>query len=561
MLIKILQLIVLIGILFFPKYSNSQQLAFPGAMGFGKYSIGGRGGEIVTVSNLNDSGVGSLREALSYDFPRIVVFTVAGNIKLHTPIVVNTPYLSLYGHTAPGDGIVISGNSVVFSSHDVIVRFIRFRPGDLDYGPPNLWGSMDAISIKSGEPDQNYNLIFDHCSFSWSTDELVGIWDDARDITIQNSILSEPLNSNLHPKGGHAFGLLTGERNTRISIIRNLFAHNFARNPWIAGFGHFEVLSNIVYNPGGMALQVVSYDKNANQTVAVINNKFIEGPNSYSRKEVLIWRKYLGKILIQNNLGFNKKTDQKQFFYDWNTTGEQLDFDLYSYSDSNYVNSLPQYLINNEDVDSYIKDFGGAFLPIRDQVDRRAVSTWLSRTGKIIQSQKDEGGFPEYLYYPRVTDMNKNGVCDEWETKYGITNSINFSQDIDFDGFTNIEEYINNTDPTIYEDFSSDDYLISLAECANNSSENDDSSYVNSLVILKQTKSVISLNYISTFDDKIELKLYTSDGRLVRSYSPRYVQSGYNRFDFPVSNMSNGVYFLQLINSRSQISKKILLLN
>ena len=203
--------------------------AFPGAAGFGANALGGRGGRALMVTNLNDSGPGSLRAAIEAEGPRTVIFRVAGTIELKTRIDIANPYITIAGQTAPGGGITLkidpnyTRSPLRILTHDVILRYIRSRPG------PSTAESdiLDALTIPSG-----HDIIVDHCSFSWATDEVVNTWNDVHDITIQWSIISEGLNDSTHPKGPHSKGMLIGSEGAeRISVHHNLFAHNRKRNP------------------------------------------------------------------------------------------------------------------------------------------------------------------------------------------------------------------------------------------------------------------------------------------------------------------------------------------
>jgi pectate lyase len=211
---------------FTPNFLSAQQLAFPTAEGFGAYSLGGRGGDVYTVSNINDSGEGSLREGIqSATGPRTIVFAVSGLIKLKSTLKVDKDYITIAGQTAPGDGICLRDACFQISADHVIVRYIRSRLGD------EAGREADAISITSG-----YNIIMDHCSASWSVDECfscsTGDKDKIDSVTVQWSIISEALNNSIHEKGSHSYGaLIRGCYGAKYSYHHNLFAHNRSRNP------------------------------------------------------------------------------------------------------------------------------------------------------------------------------------------------------------------------------------------------------------------------------------------------------------------------------------------
>ncbi|MBP7142693.1 MAG: hypothetical protein KBA71_12350, partial [Opitutaceae bacterium] len=219
--------------------------AFPGAEGGGMYSFGGRGGKIFVVTSLEDSGRGSLREALEAGGARIIVFNVSGIIRLKSRIRVRAPYVTLAGSTAPGDGVCIAGDTVELETHDVIIRHMRFRRGETWVGDRN-----DSLG---GNPIGN--IMIDHVSASWGLDENMSMYRHMYqppsggpelklptvNITIQNSIFSEGLNT-YH----HAFGSTIGGLNS--TFHRNLWANNTGRNPSVGMYGDFTFVNNVLYN-------------------------------------------------------------------------------------------------------------------------------------------------------------------------------------------------------------------------------------------------------------------------------------------------------------------------
>jgi hypothetical protein len=245
--------------------------AFPGAHGGGMYSFGGRGGKLYVVTNLNDSGPGSFREALEAGGPRIVLFNVAGIIKLRERIRVRAPYITIAGNTAPGDGVCVAGDTVELETHDVVVRHMRFRRGATWVGDRN-----DSFG---GNPVGN--IMIDHVSASWGLDENMSMYrhmysppDGSKDqklptvnITIQNSIFSEALDTY-----NHSFGSTIGGLNS--TFHHNLWACNTGRNPSVGMYGDFTFVNNILYNwrhrtvDGGDHLSFYN----------IINNYFKPGP-------------------------------------------------------------------------------------------------------------------------------------------------------------------------------------------------------------------------------------------------------------------------------------------
>ncbi len=194
--------------------------AFPGAEGFGAYAFGGRGGKLYRVTNLNDSGPGSLREAVQAEGPRIVIFDISGTIHLESRITIYHPYLTLAGQTAPGDGITVSGYKFDVQTYDVIIRHIRFRRGDTNR--PDEW----TFRIRGGN-----HVIVDHVTVSWGIDGNMGV-TYMDNTTVQNSLLAKPLWDSFHPKGVRGYGaLVRGRHGARYSFLCNIWANNRARVP------------------------------------------------------------------------------------------------------------------------------------------------------------------------------------------------------------------------------------------------------------------------------------------------------------------------------------------
>jgi pectate lyase len=219
----------------------SQQIAFPGAEGYGKYSKGGRGGDVYEVTNLNDNGKGSLREAVEASGPRTVVFRVSGTIILDSPLSIKNPYITIAGQTAPGDGICIRRHPLNIGADHVIIRYLRVRLGD------ESGNDYDAVSSRYTK-----HLILDHISASWSVDECVSIYH-CDSITVQWCLISESMSKSNHVKGSHGFGGIWGSNHG--TYHHNLLAHHSSRNPRMAsGSGNTDYRNNVIYNWGYQSL-------------------------------------------------------------------------------------------------------------------------------------------------------------------------------------------------------------------------------------------------------------------------------------------------------------------
>lgn len=227
-----------------PSVGMGQLPAFPGAEGFGRLAQGGRGGGVIEVVNLNDSGPGSLRAALNASGPRTIVFRTGGIIELQEELQITEPFVTIAAQTAPGDGIVLRNFGISIFTHDVIIRGLRIRAGDgLHILSPD---NRDCVALQEGA----YNIIIDHCSLSWALDENVSIGGGAHHVSVQHSIISEGLFRGVHPKGPHSMGLLVDNGSYAVSVHHSLFAHNNGRNPLFMGSTDLEFVNNMVYDWG-----------------------------------------------------------------------------------------------------------------------------------------------------------------------------------------------------------------------------------------------------------------------------------------------------------------------
>jgi len=236
--------------------SAAEPIAFPGAVGWAAQTSGGRGGQIIRVTNLDASGPGSLRAALSTSGPRIVVFEVGGVIDLNRETLLLTePFVTIAGQTAPSPGITIVRGGMDISAHDVVVQHIRIRPGEAGAAKGGDWGE-DSISTRSA-----WNVVIDHCSLTWATDEnlsasgprFTGTTPDewrqgtSHSITFSHNIIAEGLADSTHPKFEHSKGSLIHDNASEILIYGNLYAHNYERNPQFKGGVYGVVVNNFIF--------------------------------------------------------------------------------------------------------------------------------------------------------------------------------------------------------------------------------------------------------------------------------------------------------------------------
>lgn len=475
--------------------------AFPGAEGGGMYTFGGRGGKVLTVTNLNDDGPGSFRWACEQGGARIIVFNVSGNIVLKTPIIVRAPYITIAGQTAPGEGVQISGESFQVDTHDVIVRHMRFRRGNT-----HVWYREDSFG---GNPVGN--IMIDHCSCEWGLDENISFYRHMFDlhdgkpkrkvptvnVTIQNTISAKALDT-----WNHAFGSTIGGENS--SFMRNLWADNTGRNPSIGWGGVFNFVNNVVYNWVHRTADGGEYSTMSN----FINNYYKPGPltpkntpigyrivKSESRSNKLFDYPQYGRIYATGNIVEGNERVTKN---NWDGGIQIADKDLpngipddvKALMHSNEPFAMPHMTIipSDQTFDKVLSNVG-ATMPCRDIVDQRIVEEvrtgqayyvkklpkknpygdmWgLSDKSKneegffkyrrldkdsykhgIITSIEQMGGFPKYKKYTAWKDSDGDGMPDEWEIANGLNpnDPSDANLDCNGDGYTNIEKYINGID-------------------------------------------------------------------------------------------------------------------
>jgi len=246
--------------------------------GFGAVTHGGEGGKIITVTNLADSGPGSLREALMAQEPRIIQFSVEGTIELNSRIKVTNGKITIDGSTAPGSGITLLNHGIQFigDCDDIIIQHLRIRVltgGDSGDGLL-FWGTDGGVVER---------VVIDHCSIMWATDEVIDTWGQVKDLTCQWTIIAEGQSEADHPKGFHSMGWISSSQSDRITIHHCLFAHNGDRNPLIQG-GIYDLVNNVIYNWINHNATKVGNGAHAN----IINNYYIPGPQSSTESPCIL---------------------------------------------------------------------------------------------------------------------------------------------------------------------------------------------------------------------------------------------------------------------------------
>lgn len=415
-----------------------EPLAFPGAVGFGAKAKGGRGGAVLFVENLNDSGPGSLRAFVEAEGPRTILFRTSGTITLKSEITVRNPFLTIAGQTAPGGGIAIKidGKSDIgainIETHDVIIQHLRVRPG------PAIQGSVNGDAIQMLE--NAHDVIIDHCSLSWSTDEVISGWYDACDITVQHCIISEALHDSVHQKGPHGMGMLFGDKNKSITIHRNLLAHNNQRNPRLNPEvkGRFQVNNNVIYNWGQIASEMTD-DAEVNLT----GNFYKSGPSSRPERGVAVDGKV--KIYPKDNISPirpDATQPEDAIIKPWE---EKMDRRKFAVSAPFSTPSL-MTLSATETYEAVLTHVG-ATRPKLDSVDQRILADVKNGTGKIINHPSEVGGWPKLATGKPPADRDNDGMPDAWEKAQGLNpDDASDRQATGKSGYTRLEEYLHSID-------------------------------------------------------------------------------------------------------------------
>lgn len=432
--------LISIIVLLSPTFMRARQLAFPGAEGCGRFALGGRGGQVLFVTNLNDNGPGSLRAAIEAQVPRIVVFNISGTIELQSDLRIVHPCITIAGQTAPGDGICLRKYPLIISANDAVVRFIRVRLGD------EAGRKVDGIGVRDAE-----NVIVDHCSVSWTLDEAVNTYHGTKNITVQWCLISESLH-NSRLRKGHGYAASLGGVNT--SYHHNLLANNAGRNPSIAGGDlknptiNLDFRNNVIFNWQHRTLDGRPHSIN------VVNNFYKAGPASREDLKIVkmqsLYDGTFGRWYIQGNVFEDRSQSRRRN----DLVGiDASNMSLESAMIDEPVDFAPIFTETAEAAFENVLLYAGAIRPKRDSHDERIVrevrSGRTSFGNGIIASQTDVGGWPELLSIQPQEDIDADGMPDEWERRFSPNGDLSLqgSSDSDGDGYTNVEEYLNQTNP------------------------------------------------------------------------------------------------------------------
>lgn len=544
-----------------PPPPPTQQLAFPTAEGGGRYALGGRGGEVYEVTNLNDAGAGSLRDAVSVG-NRTIVFRVSGEIRLQSRLVIRQNNITIAGQTAPGDGICLTGNTLNIQASNIIIRYIRCRFGDF-YNVED-----DAINCYSG----NYqNIIIDHCSFSWSIDETATFYS-IKNFTLQWCIISESLFNSIHNKGEHGYAGIWGGENA--TYHHNLIAHHTSRTPRFNGTRYTDQLfkdsvnfcNNVIYNwgninsayggEGGFYNMINNYYKAGPATPGSLTvssasnkrNRIFNYTSFYYNGVDTVWG---GKFYVNGNYvhGFPDVTADN-----W-TKGMQKD----SYANAatllanarqaNPFSFPPIQMQTAEEAFTKVMDSVGAILPCRDMIDRRIVyetrngiatfegptyaavtGTGISHPSGIIDKLADVGGIITYYTTPAPTDTDRDGMPDSYELSVGLNpNNAADRNNVGAGGYTQLEIYLNGI----------------VASCQTRVNTTEKSSLSNALLAPNPTQNEAKLSFVLENEQQLDIKIFDQLGSVVKVIATdQKFGAGEHTLNLQTGGLTSGTYFV-----------------
>jgi hypothetical protein len=418
--------------------------AFPGAEGAGKWAKGGRGGKVVAVTNLNDSGPGSLRAAVEMREPRTVIFRVSGTIGLKKPIRIAHPFITIAAQTAPGDGICLKDYDLqIGATHDVVVRYLRCRPGD----KTSKASEMDAISLWDAR-----DVIVDHCSATWSTDECLSVTNDSDRVTVQHCIIAEGLTE-------HSYGSIIGSHQGAISYLYNLYASNRSRNPRPGGYqispGHAEdpgpridFRHNVIFNwDSGPGYTGAGYtDQPERIAMNYVGNYLKPGLDTaayYRDRAFVIYKGGVAELFLEGNVSGDGSVSRP--------VSPQSDLLIAMPGCTLIHREIPLPLEplteNLKAADAYKRalDIAGATKPTRDAADTSIIRGVRDGSGRRKMTIPDDA-WPLLNSKEAPPDQDNDGLPDAWEQSHGLNASDPTDANTSSSpaGYTHLEVWMNN---------------------------------------------------------------------------------------------------------------------
>ncbi len=542
--------------------------AFPGAEGFGAVAVGGRGGDVYHVTTLADSGTGSLRHGIeSAEGPRTIVFDLSGTIELTSRLRIDRPFLTIAGQTAPGDGICIRDYSIdIRNTHDVVLRYLRVRRGDLyvrDGTRPTTSAGLDVISI-----DDSKNVILDHCSLSWSCDEILGIVQN-ENVTVQWCIISEPLGDPaLHPYGdNHAYG--ANNSATTLSYHHNLFATYVMRGPQFEandadtsqGYDvHMESVNNVLFNYTSSGSRYTAGIEDYPERAVGIDF-FFHFVNNYYRRyrysgadDIQVTPKHgvspQVKAYVSGNISPARPTDDLD---QWTLVEVEKEAGIREAS-ADLQAQMSDTALFTTPIPVTMEPAGAAYQSVlatagcsivRDSVDQRVVREVIRGIYRDpLSTQNRVGGWPRLGSAPAPTDTDADGMPDEWEQARGLdeTDAADRNDDPDGDGYTNLEDYLNGFEPTVYPTGlvprEAQPQGLRLGVSPN------------------PFNATATVRYRLPQRSYARLDVYTVNGQRIATLADRQHEAGEHSLSFGGAELASGVYVLRLSSGVRTVSAR-----
>lgn len=427
--------------------------AFPGAEGFGSTTPGGRGGAVVAVTSLSDSGPGSLRAALQdATGPRTVVFRVSGTIALASPLRVEgapDSFVTVAGQTAPGDGIQLAnyGIQIRAGAHDVVLRHLRIRPSA---GANDFVHDIDAIEMWGSDGSHVHSIVIDHCSLQWAMDENLSAWARVTDVTVQRSLIAEARVDGQNHQ--HAKGVLVGAETSdakpdRFSFHHDVFAHNPDRNPRVA-YAATDFRNNVIYDWGNNNSSLFGpyggFPSGSKPTdVNLVGNVWKKGASTRPTYDDAVWLNPNTRVFAAANWGTHCPAGCGDE-WDLGFREEVNGFGPASPLTYRVGSSFPAPFVTTyvtADLADVVLDDIGASRPTRDAADARIVADVIAGTGV----NADHSDYPPLASAPPPADADADGMADDWELAHGLSpaDPNDRNADLDGDGYTELEEYLN----------------------------------------------------------------------------------------------------------------------
>ncbi len=444
-----------------------RNLAFPGADGAAGKISGGAGGAVYIVTSLEDNGSGTLRDALNRTGTRTIVFAVGGTIYLKSALRINNGDLTIAGQTAPGGGITIAQCPVLINANNVIIRFVRFRLGDQglnkDDVNQNLFDPEDGDALGTNKCDK---VMIDHCSVSWSTDECAS-FKNTKNLTVQYCIISESLRTSVHVKGNHGYGGIWGGYNA--AFHHNLLADHDSRNPRFSHSyledanlrGPINYVNNVVFNWGGNSTyggetgvegtefhinMIANYYKPGSSTSSSAKNRLMQLTTHCTNCVSGTGEAFPAKIYLEGNYVNGNAASWDNITMDGSETRDKTSLKNSAKLTSQWTTNLTALDFIESATEAYntVLAYAGAS-KVRDAVDERILNQVKAGTGALINSQTEVGGYPSLSSGVTLTDTDKDGIPDAWETANGLDPN-KYEDGATYkltEKYTNLEVYLN----------------------------------------------------------------------------------------------------------------------